>query len=160
MGVGLGKTSLPTPSPPDLNSPSPNWPSESHPQQLTEPSSRITHVCHPPDEISTAVRPSPRLSVSAGVGNESSGYVEISPFPNCPHSFHPQQLTLSSSVIAQVNEYPAVSDLTFIPEKSSEVVTQPDSAVVEINTPIIAAIILPMDGNSVINLYQFLRYLL
>ena len=76
------------------------------PQQETVPSSNIAQVCCLPAEMETAVRPSPRELVCAGVVSD----VVMGPYPSCPSIFDPQQETDPSSNIAQVWDGPAVME--------------------------------------------------
>ena len=77
--------------------PSPSLPAPLPPQQLTDPSSRITQVWTYPADIATAVRPVPRLEVWVGVYR-----LVVFPSPSWPEVPVPQQLTEPSSRMAQL----------------------------------------------------------
>ena len=82
--------------------PSPIWPHPFSPQQATEPSSSIAHVCVWPDVIDTAVLPAPRLAVWVGACRSV-----VVPSPTRPNTLCPQQATEPSSSIAHVCWKPA-----------------------------------------------------
>ena len=99
VGVGVGLIAIVVPSPSCPTSSTPNIVVASFPpQQLTDPSSRMTHVCFPPADIATAVLPVPKLHVGVGVHFS----LVVSPPPSWPFSLLPQQLTDLSSRMTQV----------------------------------------------------------